>query len=450
MSDGERTQVGQALDALQSALSTYVDEAMVSGYGENWDDLVADDDAKRRTDGRRFPVRKNDLAVMLKVLIHRRIEPWSRLREYQRLRGYAGEILTLRNLHAHGHDCAGEASRLMDTSSRMLALLGIAVPQELQAPRLDLASIPASNVTGALAAQQPPSTPRSRADAEIAHLGEAGQQAGEILQRASQLQQTLVSAYGELLAAVDPEAPDLDAFRRERRSRELSIGQDAIGLLADLERIEIADTEPTDPALALLLLLARRQLTTDSLGECIDVLSNDLRRQVVDAHERRSARLNELLDAGLESATALSVEDSQTELRRLEQRLTEVDRLMDAMGSDHFSQEIQNVASQLGEASSLANFALAMDAHAAALSSKGDDGHWTREALPHLGDAISHVRFEAGMEAGRGNESALVTLLRLQGEVYNDLGQSEDALASFARASEIVDRYPSADPDLPA
>lgn len=430
---------------------------MVSAYGEPWDDLVAEEDAKRRKDGRRFPVRKNDLAVMLKVLIHRRIEPWSSLREYQRLRAFASEILTLRNLHAHGDDCDDEANRLIDTAGRMLTLLGIPVPQELQTPRLDLARTPASDVSVHLTAQQPPYPLPSRADAEVAHLGEVGEQVGAIFLKATQLEQTLSSALHDLLAALDPEAPDLDTFSRELGSRMVSTGEEAIGLLADLERIEIAGTEPKDPVLALLFLLTRRQLTT-GLREEIEAHRMDLLGQQIEPLRRSSQRLHESYLAALESENPNEALDSLTDwdpeedpdVRRLEERLAEVDRLVGAMGSDSFSQAIQQVAAQLGEASPLANMALVMDSMDAAWSSKDEDGHWTREALPHLGDAISRLRFEAGMEPGTSKESFLVRVLRLEGEVYNDIGQPEGALQSFARAAEIVDRYPSADPDLPA
>ncbi len=128
----------------------------------------------------------------------------------------------------------------------------------------------------------------------------------------------------------------------------------------------------------------------------------------------------------------------------------EVNRLLSAMGSIDLSQEIQQVASQLGEESLLANSMLAWESVDAAMSSRDEAGHWTREALPHLREAISRLRFEAGMEPGTGTESTLVRALRLEGEAFNDVGQPEDALKSFARAAEIVDRYPSADPNLHA
>lgn len=457
VSEGERAQVGRALDALRVALSAYVDEAMVSAYGDQWDDLVAEEDAKRRKDGRRFPVRKNDLAVMLKMLIHRRIEPWSSLREYPRLRAFASEILTLRNLHAHGDDCADEANRLIDTAGRMLGLLSIPVPQELQTPRLDLARIPVGDVSVHLTDQQPPHPLPGRADAEFAHLGEVGQQVQTIFDKATQLAQTYSSALHDLLAALDPEAPDLDTLRRELGSRMLSTGEEAIGLLADLERIEIAGTEPKDPVLALLFLLTRRQLTTGSVSQCIAWLGLDLVDQQSKVMPRLTQRRYEPLDAEHESENAPVLEAShfdwdpnkETDFRRLEERVAEVQRLLGAMGNDDFSQAIQQVASQLGEASPLANMALVMVSMDAAFSSKDDDGHWTGEALPHLGDVISRLRFEAGMEPGTSTESVLVRVLRLEGEVYNDIGQPENALQSFARAAEIVDRYPSADPDLP-
>lgn len=76
MSDSERIQVGQALESISVALAPYVDEAMVNAYGDDWDEVVAEEDARRRKDGRRFPVSKTDLSVLLKALIHRRIHPW--------------------------------------------------------------------------------------------------------------------------------------------------------------------------------------------------------------------------------------------------------------------------------------------------------------------------------------------------------------------------------------
>jgi tetratricopeptide (TPR) repeat protein len=442
------------LDALRVALSAYVDEAMVSAYGEHWDDLVAEEDAKRRKDGRRFPVRKNDLAVMLKVLIHRRIEPWSSMREYQRLRAFASEILTLRNLHAHGDDCDDEANRLIDTAGRMLTLLAISVPRELQPLPLDLARIPGGEGSVHLSAPQPST---SRWNAEIARLGEVGEQVSTIGSKATQLGATLSTAISDELAALDPQAPDFDTFRRTLKPRMLSTGEEAVGLLAELERIELAGTEPKDPALALLFLLTRHVLTTESVGNCITVYWADLMAQQDDALDRYSQRFNETDVAEVESEHALEVEASRTDrdftedpdYRRLGERFAEVDRLVGAMGSGNFSQAIQQVASQLGEANHLANVALAIASMDAAWASKDENNRWTHEALQHLKEANERLRFEAAMEPGTYNEEALVRGLRLEGEAYNDIGQPDAALQAFARAAEIVDRYPSADPDLP-
>lgn len=440
------------MDVLRVALSEYVDTAMVRAYGDRWDHLVAEEDAKRRKDGRRFPVRKNDLAVMLKALMHRRIEPWSSLREHQRLRAFASEILTLRNLHAHGDECADEYSRLLDTAGRMLTLLGIPVPPELQPPRRELAKIPGGQSPVPLAAQQPPT---SRLDAEIEHLGDVGQQVATIFAKAGQLSQALRSNIHDAMAALNTEAPDLDAFGGVIYSRYAATGEEAIGLLAELERIELAGAEPKDPVLAMLVLLARSQLT-EELGTQIAAHEIDLLRQQGELRDSFYRREHELFMAALDSEDPQDALESLPDLdveedpdyRRLQERQDEIERLMGAMGSDDFPQAIQQAASQLDDASALANMALGMVSIDAAWAAKDEHGRWTREALPHLRDAISRLRFEAGMAPGTTKETILARVLRLEGEVYNDIGQPDDALQSFARAAEIIDRYPSADPDL--
>ncbi len=182
---------------------------MVRAYGDQWDDVVAEEDARRHKNGRKWPVSKKDLAVMLKVLIHRRIEPWSNLREYQRMRAFASEILTLRNLHAHGDECDGEHGRLIDTGGRMLTLLDIPVPEALRPLSIELAKSAGGDGAVQLASQEA-LAPISRWDAQLAHLGEVGEQVKTVFVRAWELDGAVCSAAKDALAAAHPDAPNGD------------------------------------------------------------------------------------------------------------------------------------------------------------------------------------------------------------------------------------------------
>lgn len=73
MSESERVQIGITLEVVRDSLRDFVDQALTAAYGPDWDDL-AEDDARRKS--RKWPVTKTDVTVMLKVLVHRRVEPW--------------------------------------------------------------------------------------------------------------------------------------------------------------------------------------------------------------------------------------------------------------------------------------------------------------------------------------------------------------------------------------
>lgn len=61
----ERTRVGAALDAIRDVLAPYVDQAMLRALGADWNDVVAEENARYRKSNRRYTVAKNDLAVLL-------------------------------------------------------------------------------------------------------------------------------------------------------------------------------------------------------------------------------------------------------------------------------------------------------------------------------------------------------------------------------------------------
>lgn len=70
------------------------------------------------------------------------------------------------------------------------------------------------------------------------------------------------------------------------------------------------------------------------------------------------------------------------------------------------------------------------------------------EALRLVRDSIARARMLAAMDPGSPYETWLIWWLRREGKLCNDFGRPDEATRAFARADEIIDRYPTADPDL--
>jgi hypothetical protein len=106
--------------------------------------------------------------------------------------------------------------------------------------------------------------------------------------------------------------------------------------------------------------------------------------------------------------------------------------------------ELARLAHQLDESSAIASGAIVL-ANDALLSDPKVEGD---EALRLVRESIAYERMIAAMDPGTFNETYLVMDLRREGRLCNDLGRSDEATRAFARADEIIDRYPVADPGL--
>jgi hypothetical protein len=141
--------------------------------------------------------------------------------------------------------------------------------------------------------------------------------------------------------------------------------------------------------------------------------------------------------------------ESDAELKSLQQRL-DASRQLAPPSESHVdrTREMIRLASRMGDAGALPNMLIAMGNSELAMAVKegSADNEELSKAVPLIRDAVARLRLLAGMEPGSSYESALVRALRFEGETLNDLGQSDEASRAFARADEIIDRYPTADP----
>lgn len=232
---------------------------MVKAYGPQWDERVADEDAKRRPDGRKQRLSKSDLAVMLKVIQHKRIAPWWNSKTYTdpRIRSFASEILTLRNLFSHGNDCINEHVRLLDTASRLLQLLGLPGPGGLEPPDWAATKDPSDGL--AIAVPGEPPIAIDLFDREVARLGESGKRLAEMLRRVNDLQLDLYGATlgADVSSVGHSEAADL--FHSQQRIILHTIGAEVFDLLDETYRLQ-SDGEHDLTLIQVLVLLVRCQL----------------------------------------------------------------------------------------------------------------------------------------------------------------------------------------------
>ena len=414
MSETERARVGQALDLIRDALAAYVDDAMAKAYGPQWDERVADEDAKRRPNGQRHLVSKSDLAVLLKVIQHERIAPWSNSKTHDnlRIRSFASEILTLRNLFAHGNDCVNELVRLVDTASRLLQMLDQTVPSGLQPPDRVLTNDPSDAVAGDNAEQPPIAI--DLFDSEVARLGESGERLAEMLRRVAELPITLAGSTLEAaLSSVGQAA--VGSFQSQQVVIVRSIGAEAFCLLEETYRLE-ADGEHDSAVQQVLIQLVRCSLFQPLLA---------------------SAMLADAASIGADSSP------SELDLRAARDRLSLMEKSM-GQGPVERWRELVRLAHHLDDGSPIANSVIVMGN----FEILDDPAIGSDEALRLLRDSSARARMLAAMDPGSHYDTWVILFLRREGKLCNDLGRPDEATRAFARVDEIVDRYPTADPDL--
>lgn len=412
VNETERAKVGQTLEAVRGALSVFVDEAMTTAFGSEWDDVVANGDAKRRPDGRKQLISKTDLAVMLKVIQFQKIDPWSPAGSYPnpRIRSYASEILTLRNLFAHGDECLNENARLLDTAGRFLELLGVPIPESLGTP--DPVPASASDMDRSDVAAGTSSNVNQVFNDVISRLGARGEVIAQLLARAEIVQRVTYRMALESFDA-EPGSPEEALIRKDlpgllSLTLDKPVGKEVLDLLNELRGLD-ADADQVDSTvLRVLAQFVRCVLLDDPSGVAALSLA-------FEAIEKTDA------DAGDQ------MELVTNSIRR---------------GVENWRHLIE-LARGIKERS-LSDTMIVMGNSAVARDSSTD----TEESLVLVRDTSTRLRMFAGMEPGAKYEGWLIACLRFEGRLCNDLDRADEAMRAFARADEIIDRYPAADPDL--
>lgn len=409
MNDTERSKVGRALDVLRNALEDYVDAAMEEAHGADWHQHVAAEDAKRRKDGRTRPVSKSDLAVMLKVIQHERIEPWGSPGTYSdpRIRSFASEILSLRNLFSHGDPCVNEHSRLLDTAARFLALLELPIPVELQPEAVDAKNVPDPSPDIAIPAEA--SIHMDAFERELSSLGEEVERLAEIFSRMAALPSECAGAIltGDVHGAFE------------------ATGAEAWGLLEETRRLE-ADGKHDSPVQRVLIAFIRCSLHDPMLALALTSFAAALVR-----------------DSALAAPDSSPVAEDDVQRSESLRRAEQVAQWLQISRSE-LSRELIRRAEKLSGGSAVANAAVIYASTDLLEDPALDDA----EKLATVRDFVVRSRLLASMDPGSFAETWLVTGLRKEGALCNNLGRSEEAIQAFARADEIIDRYPAADPDL--
>ena len=410
MTDTDRAKVGRALDLIRDALAPYVDTGMTAAYGTRWNDRIAAEDAKRRASGKRYPVSKTDLAVLLKVIQHERIAPWwdPQADPAGRIRSFASELLTLRNLYAHGDECKGEHHRLLDTAGRLLQMLRLPIPEALKPEQSSSAVDPE---TPAISAPTSLSAYDSQLLDEVLRLGPIGKRLAKIWTRIG----TITSSFLTGL-----QGPPALADRRSEQNEQVAnlidqLGPEVLDLIDETEAIE-GGVDDHSIALRAYVLATRAQL-----------VDFPLRDVAVGFLVRSAERYEKAADSGIETNPFVDRIDRFTEL--LEGR---VERW----------REVVVLARKLNDGELLPNILIVMGNFEMETPSDPE------ETLRLVRDSVERARLLAAIDPGSSRETTLVQLLRREGALCNDLGRSDEAIRAFARADEIIDRYPTADPDL--
>ena len=438
----ERARVGAAMDAIRDALAPYVDDAMLNAHGADWNDIVSEENARYRKSSRRYPVAKNDLAVLLQQLLRRRIEPWQSRNAYPQVKAYASEILSLRNIHAHGGECVGEYERLLDTGRRLLVALDVSVPESLM-PELPPA-VESAHALVAAAGRAPAEL--DPIDNDLAELGPTGVALLAIFTRIGELSNLLTSLVNAALQSLDPERPDSGAFREQFASGAERVGAEVVDQLAKTYEIEAGRGDAVNADLDLLTFAVRCELLNPPLGGAATIYVEELKMELVRLVSKETEAISKR-----EGDAAPDLSDFEKLARDLRERIDGIEKMLAFGHSDAMRwRSLIQLADGLRHDHPFANMLVASASLRLvdAMRYADEDEDWRSEALPFVRSAVSRLRFEAATKAGSIAESRLVHALRLEGGLCNDLGLVDEAIKAFARADEIVDRYPTADPSI--
>ena len=500
-SGSERQRVTETLDQLAAALQPYVDEAMTAAYGTEWTDRVAKENAARFTNGKRFPVSKNDLQVLLKRIQFEPIKPWGTRPDRARIGAYAAELVSVRNLWAHGGSLQGEHARLADTVRRLLDTLDLPIPEGL------VPDEPSRSVANMGSSRAVLSTEIVATMAAPDAVQEAVDRLGETVRRPAQIFTAWVGggAWNELgfpdlrddmdatvhaLLRLHVAVAEVDEILEQ--SRETGAGLPRVlALLAKAEQLSVGQEIRRQSVVIALKRVEHmkvlRDIDADKRGEFLARLGTvdeesdqDKIRRIEDVvlrqyelawewQQRESAPGADpmpaplldpvkLRDRAIKHLKAMQAEvlrsfewidDQQDETFDRAcatiQPLAEAVEQVSADPARLPSQAIR-VAARLPEGLTLGHQALVYANFLLSdlLEEQGDS------ALALLREAVAHQRMLVGLAPAADVEAErmLASLLQMEGYLCNDLGRSDEAIRAFARADEIVDRYPFADPSF--
>ena len=360
-----------------------------------------------------------------------RVAPWWHPTTYvdPRIRSFAGEIRTLRNMHAHGNDCVDEHVRLVDTAIRLLQMLDLPIPGGLQPP--DRAPTTDPSVGEAIAVLEQPSRALDLYDSELENLGVSGERVGQLLRRAQELPEVLYRQALETYES-DPGSPAADYVQSQldktigNAGRKIT-GAEVLDLLDETFRLETDGNAQESAVLKVLALFARCTLLDGALGLVA------LNYAMDEAIERFSSESALKVDNGKSPARLSALADQTTMLAELAGQ-SDAERWL----------ELVRLAHDLNEGSPIANLAIVQGN----FKLLEDPAIESEEALRLSRESSASARMLAAMDPGSVYETFVIHSLRNEGKLCNDLGLPDDATRAFARADEIIDRYPTADPPL--
>ena len=500
----ERQRVTETLDQLAATLEPYVDEAMTAAYGTDWTEHVAKEDATRSSDGKRFPVSKNGLQVLLKQIQHRQIKPWGTRSDHARIGAYAAEVLSVRNLWSHGGTLQGEHGRLVDTVRRLLDTLDLPIPESI------VPAEPGGSNANMKSGRSALPTDLVAATAGPDAVQEAVDRLGESVRRPAQIFTAWVedNAWVELGMPLHP--GDVDNFDDVLRA--LLLLNDAVAEVDEIlaQSAEIGSGLPR--VLALLtkevqlsvispirkqsveigLLMVEnmkllRDLDADQRGAFLARLAtvNEERDQdwirICEEHElevhESDWRVQQIRSApGADPTPAPPLDPVELRDRAIKglkarhgQMLREIEWFDGPREEtfDHVYATIQPLKTALTQVSADPSRLAAQAIRAASglpeglklghqalfcanftlyglLEEQGDS------ALAPLREAITQQRTLVDLAPTADIDAVrrLASLLHMEGRLCNDLGLPDEAVRAFARADENVDHYPLADPFL--
>lgn len=456
----EKRLVGEALDLLTETLQPYVDEAMSAAYGPNWTEHVAEKTARRRNQKRAFPVSKSDLSVLLSQIQHERIEPWGNRPDSRQIGAYAAEVYFVRNIWAHGGSLEDQYVRLCDTIDRLLVKLDLPTPHELilrtekqqfSVPRVsfstdELEGEPSRDPVEEVVAQFGEAV---RRPAELFVAWDSGAdrsdypwplyEGGSIEDQVEYFKATL-STLLRLHAAVEEVERLIHASEAEGLQLPLALACAVKWkmLTGDFNRVHQDAQRYAMEQFTLLekrraLLEALRELDGDRRNNVLSKLHLELREFIV----RGLTGVDDELYATLENAKPV-IEKMEELFERVEAAPTELPL------------KVIEISKQLPEGVALVH-ELLRAAHLGVLGVLQSEGFDNSEiALKHLRECIAQHRAIGGLsrEVSHSSESMLVGLLQWEGMLCNDLGHGDEAIRAFARADEILDRFPLAHPSF--